>query len=112
MFQLAVAILLATVPAGNQEATKAAPIIEPVPVEKNVPGREEIVEGCRKLNIPIVRFVVGTDGRPSNLVLLRSSGCRAADRRILAAVRAWVYKPASRNGKVIRRSVTSTIAWD
>jgi TonB family protein len=112
MLRIAIAILLVAVPAANQEASQTGPITEPVPVEKHVPSRDEVTEGCKKLNTPIVRFVVGTDGRPRNLVLLRSSGCGTANRKILAAVRAWVYKPATRDGQVIRRTVTSTIAWD
>lgn len=44
-----------------------------------------------------VSFIVGTDGRVHSPLILESAGL-AGDRRVLATVRTWRYRPATCNG--------------
>lgn len=53
----------------------------------------------------LVRVVVGTDGRPSQVQVARSSSHRALDQAAVKAVRRWRFQPATRDGQSVPQTV-------
>jgi TonB family C-terminal domain len=70
---------------------------------------------CRRLGIEgnvRVRIVVGTDGRPRNVTLDRSSGEPRLDEAALDAVRLWRFEPARSDGKAVQASMVVPIRFE
>jgi len=57
-------------------------------------------------------FVVGVDGKPSGIKLMRSCGEEEVDGMILRAVRDWEYSPAIRKGRKVRCWVSQIINFE
>jgi len=57
-------------------------------------------------------FVVGVDGRPTGIKLMRSSGLEEADGMIMRCVRDWEYTPAVRKGRKVRCWVSQIINFE
>lgn len=53
----------------------------------------------------LVRAQVGTDGKPTDVTVARSSRSRDLDRAAVDAVRQWTFEPAIREGKSVASSV-------
>jgi protein TonB len=47
----------------------------------------------------VLRVLVGTDGRPVQIEVEKSSRSRLLDRAAIDAVRNWVFNPGVRDGK-------------
>jgi protein TonB len=46
----------------------------------------------------VLKVVIGTDGRPQDIIVLTSSGHPALDQAARTAVTGWEFRPATRNG--------------
>jgi protein TonB len=57
-------------------------------------------------------FVVGVDGRPLGVKLMRSSGLEEVDSLIMRSVRDWEYSPAIRKGRKVRCWVSQIINFE
>lgn len=53
----------------------------------------------------MIRALVGTDGRPRQVEVARSSSHRALDRAAVQAVRRWRFEPATRQGQPVTQVV-------
>jgi protein TonB len=93
--------------------------VDPAPTyQKAVPAH--IVEPdyppqCRRLGIEgsvSIKVVVGTDGRPRNVVIDRSSGDARLDEAALVAVRKWRFEPARSDGKAVQAAVVVPIRFE
>lgn len=71
----------------------------PVAVETPPPDYPETL-ACDGIGGRVVLAVtIGTDGRPSEIVVKQRSGQPALDEAATAAVRGWVFRPATAAGK-------------
>jgi TonB family protein len=59
----------------------------------------------------LVSFIVGTDGRVSMPVTMRSSGFGDLDQAALACVASWRYLPATRDGKPLAFGWRAIVDW-
>lgn len=59
----------------------------------------------------LVRALVGTDGRPRQVEVARSSSHRALDRAAVRAVRSWRFEPATRQGQPVAQVVQVPVAF-
>jgi TonB family protein len=66
--------------------------LPPKPLATPLPAFPKAVRGKVKMS-----FMIGTDGRLHNLMVLNSAG-RAADSKAFNALRQWRYQPATCNG--------------
>ena len=69
--------------------------IHTVPVEYTEEARNAKRQGICGLSL-----VVGTDGKPSNIVVIKKLGM-GLDQKAIDAVRQWTFEPARRNGRPI-----------
>jgi TonB family protein len=82
---------------------------EPEQQSQSVPPLYELFEGCPRAGMFIFRLTVTRTGAVSKVRILRGSGCAAADRRALQAVRAWQYLPARKNGRAVSARITVSL---
>jgi len=61
--------------------------------------------------VPIVSFLITTDGRTSKQTVLRSSGCKEADQELLSWIKEWTYHPARCGEVPVAYSTTYSINW-
>ena len=59
----------------------------------------------------IVQALVGPDGRPRQVEVVRSSSHGALDQAALRAVRQWRFEPAVRRGEVVAERVLIPITF-
>jgi len=57
----------------------------------------------------VVKFQINGDGTVSNVKLVRSSGVRDIDKKLLSAVAKWKFKPNP--GCAIESEMTVAIDW-
>lgn len=70
---------------------------------------------CRRLGIEgnvRVKVLVGTDGRPRDVVIDRSSGDPRLDDAALDAVRQWRFEPARSDGKAVQTRLAVPIRFE
>ena len=70
---------------------------------------------CRRLGIEgsvRVKVLVGTDGRPRDVVIDRSSGDARLDEAAVVAVRKWRFEPARRDGKAVQAPLVVPIRFE
>jgi TonB family protein len=77
-----------------------------------LPPKGEVFAGCPHPGAPTLRFRVMENGTLGAVRVVRSSGCPAADRRLLEAARDWRYWPAIRNQRSVPSVITTTISVD
>lgn len=58
-----------------------------------------------------VRFIVGTDGKVSEVTVLRSDPARLFDREATRAVQQWLFEPAQRNGVKVPSTLSRRIEF-
>lgn len=89
------------------EPTAETAIIDsqPVPVRQPQPSypRRALRQGLS--GEVLVRAVVGTDGRPRQVEVARSSSHRVLDQAAVQAVRRWRFQPAMRHGQPVAQTV-------
>ena len=59
---------------------------------------------------PTIKFQINEDGTVSNVKLMRSSGVKDIDRKLIKAASAWTYKAVP--GCIIDAEATILIHWD
>jgi len=75
---------------------------------ENPTGRV-LFRGCTSIGSPILRFIVSTRGVPSDVQVVRSSGCARADERAIRIIRKWRYRPLVVGGKAVSVPVTTVV---
>ena len=58
-----------------------------------------------------LRFTVGTDGKVSEVTVLRSDPARMFDREATRAVQQWLFEPALRNGVKVPTTLSRRIEF-
>lgn len=53
----------------------------------------------------VLSLTVGTEGRPTQVRLVRSSGQQALDAAAQEGVRSWKFNPATRNGQPVPQTI-------
>ncbi len=85
-----------------------ADVEPPVLVRPHLPTRESV--GLPRDQAGTVEVVVTPDGRVETVRLLRTTAERRYyDTMILAAVKAWIFRPASRSGQPVRYRLQITL---
>lgn len=74
-----------------------AGITSPVPLRTPEPEYSEAARKARVTGTVLVSIVVGADGVPRHVAVVRGLGL-GLDERALEAVAHWLFKPATRNG--------------
>ena len=59
---------------------------------------------------PVVKFQINTDGTVSDVKIVRGSGIRDINRKVLESVSKWKYKPNTECG-VVEVKMTVIIEW-
>ena len=90
------------------EATEAdlLPGIAPVPIRKPEPDYSDMARRARINGSVLVYAVIGADGVPRQLRVVRSIGF-GLDEKALEAVSRWFFKPGTKEGRPV--SVGATI---
>jgi TonB family protein len=70
----------------------------------------EVFAGCNGAGVFILRLTVTPQGTVVNPRIVRTSGCSAADRRVLEAAKSWQFWPARKNGKDVSSRFTLSLA--
>ena len=62
--------------------------------------------GCAGIGgLVMLDLTVGTDGKPTKVQLMGSSGQPALDRSALEGVKSWQFEPATRGGKPVLQGI-------
>ncbi|MET1163185.1 MAG: energy transducer TonB, partial [Pseudoxanthomonas sp.] len=62
--------------------------------------------GCAGIGgMVMLDMTIATDGKPTNVQLLGSSGQAALDKSALEGVKSWQFEPATRGGKPVVQSI-------
>lgn len=82
-------------------------IVDAVPIKRvppKYPTKEAKLgnEGWTQLS-----FVVGKDGKTSDVEVINSSGSRWFDKQAISSIKRWSYEPATANGEVIEQCRTT-----
>lgn len=98
--------------AGAPDLGMGAVDTQPVPVRHPQPTypRRALRQGLS--GEVVVRALVGTDGRPRQIEILRSSAHRELDDAALQAVRRWRFDPAMRDGQPVAQTVHVPFAFN
>ncbi len=75
------------------------------------PEYPELARRRRFQGTVLLEVLVKKDGRPGDVKISRSSGHPSLDRAALAAVKKWVFKPGSKNGKAMEMRVKIPIRF-
>ncbi|HET7711319.1 MAG TPA: energy transducer TonB [Thermoanaerobaculia bacterium] len=86
-----------------------------VPVEQPYPAYPEKMRKTRKEGLVTVRYVVGKDGRVTEVTILDADTESAFNEATLEAIRRWRFRPYKKEGKPIEvvheLSVFFTLVW-
>lgn len=103
---VATALLLAA--CGREQAPPAAPVPPPTEVAAiDTPPPQYPVElACAGIGgQSVLNVEVGTEGVPTRVALLRSSGNPELDRLAEEAVQGWKFRAATRGGQPVARTI-------
>jgi periplasmic protein TonB len=75
-------------------------VSEPVPINAPEPEFSEEARRARFMGTVTVGLIVGTDGRPQNVHIVRGVGY-GLDDKAKEAVQQYLFKPAMENGKPV-----------
>lgn len=81
----------------------------PVPIDRPPPSYPVDALRDREQGTVLLKVMVGADGHPYGIEILRSSGSRSLDRAGRDAVRRWRFRPAMENGRAVSASVNVPI---
>lgn len=101
-------IALLAVLAACQPADHAAPAIKSTEVMAvhTPPPDYPLDLACSDIGGKVtMKVVVGPEGRPTEVLVLESSDVPALDKAAVEAVRAWEFKPATRNGQGVPQTI-------
>jgi TonB family protein len=86
---------------GKGSATSSAPFLtDPRGIYTPQPEYTEEARQAHREGVCIVSFIVGLDGKPSNIVVTKKLGL-GLDEKAVAAVRTWKFEPARRYGQPV-----------
>jgi periplasmic protein TonB len=83
----------------------AAQMAIPLYLENPRPKYPELARRRRFQGTVIVEVLVKKDGTAGDVKVSKSSGHRSLDRAALEAVKKWIFKPGSENGRVVNMRV-------
>jgi len=92
----------------SAEKPSAAPVMVPTPVMAvNTPPPDYPAQlGCQGVGgTAVLKLTIGVDGKPSDTVLLSSSGEPLLDQAALSGIKPWQFRPATRNGQPIPATI-------
>lgn len=75
------------------------------------PGYPQLAYRRRLTGWVEIRFNVGTDGRVSNVEVIRADPPRMFDREAIRAVEQWMFEPALRDGQPVQSSLSRRIEF-
>jgi periplasmic protein TonB len=84
---------------------------EPVTLSKVSPVYPETAKKRRAEGWVELQFIVGTDGRASQIEVLRAQPEGMFDRSAVQAVTRWKFKPASLNGQPVEARATTKVGF-
>ncbi|KAF1702031.1 energy transducer TonB [Pseudoxanthomonas suwonensis] len=102
------ACALALAACGRDEAQQATPVPPPTEIAAidTPPPQYPIELGCAGIGgQSVLQVEVGTEGVPTRVSLLRTSGNDDLDRLAQEAVQGWKFRPATRGGQPIARTI-------
>src|SRR6266496_6593138 len=75
----------------------------PVWIARPVPDPSELRDACPTSSpgTPVVEAQLLSAGSVGDVKVVRSSGCKAADRLFVARMKRWKFKPAEEKGKPV-----------
>ncbi|MCD0257586.1 energy transducer TonB [Xanthomonas melonis] len=59
----------------------------------------------------VLRVVIGTEGKPTDVSVTQSSGQPVLDEAAQKRVREWQFKPATRDGKAVPQTIQVPVAF-
>ncbi|MCC4586554.1 energy transducer TonB [Xanthomonas sp. NCPPB 1067] len=59
----------------------------------------------------VLRVVIGTEGKPTDVSVTQSSGQPVLDEAAQKRVREWQFKPATRNGQAVPQTIQVPVAF-
>lgn len=103
---IATALLLAGCGGADQPATDLEFESTPIVALNTPPPSYPIELACQDIGGQVVLDVtIGTDGRPTQIRLNRSSGVEQLDAIAQEAVRDWQFRAATANGQPVERTI-------
>jgi len=87
------------------------PDSEPEPINRVQPEYPVAAYRGRAEGTVLVGILVGADGRPGEVDIVRRSGNRDLDRAAVDAVRQWTFKPAVRSGRTVDARVEVPVTF-
>jgi TonB family protein len=102
-------------------AALAAPSATPSPTRKtnsptwishSLPDAEELRKACPESapGTPIVEAHLLAEGTVGEVKVVKSGGCKAADRLVSNAVKTWTFKPILEDGKPVSFWLTLSVS--
>ncbi len=100
-------------PARSGETAASATAASTLPVAISRPAPDYPAQALRNNESGTVhlRITVGEDGKPSEVVVERSSRSRALDQAAVRAARRWTFRPAQRDGRPIEGTLSVPITF-
>ncbi|MEN1940356.1 energy transducer TonB [Luteimonas sp. MJ246] len=99
----------------RDDAPPAAPAVAPdrdaEPLTRVQPVYPPAAYRDRAEGTVLVGAVIGTDGRPGEVDIVRRSGSRELDRAAVDAVRKWTFQPAIRAGDAVSSTVEVPVTF-
>lgn len=98
-------------PAGEKPAATIAPT--EVAAIKTPPPEYPIELACTSVGgKSVLKVVIGPQGTPTEVTLLRSSGSPQLDESAQRRVREWQFKPATRNGQAVAATIQVPVSFN
>lgn len=92
-------------------ARSAAASSVPVPISRPAPDYPAQALRNNESGTVHLRITVGEDGKPSDVVIERSSRSRALDQAAVRAARRWTFRPAQRDGRPAEGTLSVPITF-
>jgi len=96
--------------AGSPSQTGNPAQSPPRPIYTPEPEYTEEARQARREGVCMVSLVVGVDGRPSNIVVIKKLGY-GLDERAVEAVRKWKFEPARRYGRPVMARMNLSLTF-
>ena len=99
----------------NQPATPVAPVAAPTEVAavKTPPPQYPIELACQGIGgTSTFKVVIGANGRPGEVALVRGSGNAQLDEQAKKAVEGWEFKAATRAGQAVSTTIQVPVSFN
>ncbi|MCC8538941.1 energy transducer TonB [Xanthomonas axonopodis pv. poinsettiicola] len=111
---LALALVTGLTGCGQSAQQPAAPTVAPTELAalKTPPPEYAPELACAGVGgTSVLRVVIGTEGKPTDVSVTQSSGQPVLDEAALTRVREWQFKPATRNGQAVPQTIQVPVAF-